>query len=140
TALALAVNTAFIVYRSVEAYTPFMTRHEHVTPHSGIIALVVALTAFAMWAFTCTRLQYVRWGWLTTAGAITYPLYLVHERFGWWVIETLRDHGWAPWPSVFGAIAAVSLLATALYRWVDKPGGRGFRRLVERQLREGGVA
>lgn len=135
TALALGMNVAFIIYRSADAYTPFMDRTDEITPHSGIVTAVLLVTAFAMWAFSCTRLQYVRWGWLTTAGALTYPLYLVHERLGWYVIETLRDHGWAAWPAVGGAVVVVAIATVALYRWVDKPFSGHFRRVIERQLR-----
>ena len=35
-------------------------------------------------------LRWANWRWLTVAGALTYPFYLVHEHLGWVVIRVLH--------------------------------------------------
>jgi peptidoglycan/LPS O-acetylase OafA/YrhL len=54
--------------------------------------VVVILTAFfVVMALVAThRLDRVRWPWLTVAGALTYPLYLIHQDIGFTVFTYLR--------------------------------------------------
>lgn len=136
TAIALGFNVAFMLYRGQEVYAGFMTRTDAITAHGGIIAVILLVEVAAVWAFTCTRLQRVSWGWLPFAGALTYPLYLVHERLGWWVIEQLDGRGWSHWPAMLAALATVIVAALLLYRWIDRPLSRRMRQVVERRLRE----
>ena len=135
TTLALGFNLAFMAYQSNGPYAAFMTRTDDITASGGIIAVILLFGVLTIWAFSCTRLQYVRWGWLTTAGALTYPLYLIHERLGWYVIEVLQRHDWAAWPAMLAAVATVFAAAYLLYRCVDVPFSGRLRRAVEHQLR-----
>src|SRR5690606_3376749 len=46
-----------------------------------------AIVIFAFVAVvTITPLKHKGWSWMTYAGALTYPLYLIHEQWGRWVI------------------------------------------------------
>ncbi len=84
-------------------------------------------------AVTLTPLARVRWRWLTVAGALTYPLYLIHESTGRWLISLLRDH--LPRYLVLGVVALVMLVfAYAVHRWVERPIRRPLRRSLERSL------
>lgn len=135
TALTLAFNLAFMAYQSNGPYADFMTRTDDITASGGIIALILLAGVALLWACSCTRWQYIDWRWLTTAGALTYPLYLVHERLGWYVIEVLHRHGWAAWPAMLAAAGTVVLVAYLLYRCIDLPFSGRLRRAVEHQLR-----
>jgi peptidoglycan/LPS O-acetylase OafA/YrhL len=97
-------------------------------PAMAFIGLVFAVMA----AVALGKLDWVRWGWLTTAGVLTYPLYLLHEHIGWVLIAVLREH--LPRYVVLGGVTAAMLLASwLLHRLVEKPGARLLRRLLEKR-------
>jgi peptidoglycan/LPS O-acetylase OafA/YrhL len=65
-------------------------------------------------------LNWVRGSWLTTAGALTYPLYLLHEEIGWAVIARLHDRV-PKWPLVIGLVVAMLVAAWLVHRLVERP-------------------
>ncbi|WP_160165747.1 acyltransferase [Actinoplanes sp. OR16] len=80
-----------------------------------VTGFFVVLTVIAL-GYT-SRIQ---WGWLTTAGALTYPFYLLHENVGWTVIYGLRD--FAPPLVILAAVIAIMLVAAyLLHRLIEKP-------------------
>ncbi|MGW1835399.1 acyltransferase family protein [Streptomyces sp. NPDC002067] len=85
--------------------------------------VVLALAAFG-------PLARIRWRALVTAGALTYPFYLVHQSIGVPVAKGLLQvaPGLGLLPSVAAGLAFALLLSYALYRLVDRPGGRLLRR------------
>jgi peptidoglycan/LPS O-acetylase OafA/YrhL len=58
---------------------------------------------------------------LVALGAISYPLYLVHQQVGTLLIYTLERRGWNGNASVAAAIALALALAYAVHRLVEKP-------------------
>jgi peptidoglycan/LPS O-acetylase OafA/YrhL len=64
--------------------------------------------------------------WFTTLGALTYPLYLVHQNIGWTMIYALRQP-LGPWLAAVAATAAVVALAWLVHRWVERPLGPRIR-------------
>ncbi|WP_265522035.1 acyltransferase family protein [Oerskovia flava] len=119
--------------------------------HSGSIQATrlenstgVAISAGAYWTAiivcfaivalaTLTPLNRISWKWLTTLGALTYPLYLVHTSWGRWVIESLYPHVTAA--VALAAAAGVSLvLAYAIYRFVERPLGPRMRTALMKDL------
>ncbi|MGW7351417.1 acyltransferase family protein [Streptomyces sp. NPDC054784] len=87
----------------------------------GIIA-VVTLGYVLVAAIALGRFQWANWGWLTIAGALTYPFYLVHEHLGWVVVHVLHRHfGLPSWAVLPLAIGALLLLAWLLHRLVERP-------------------
>ncbi|MEU6238164.1 acyltransferase [Kitasatospora sp. NPDC047058] len=82
-----------------------------ITTLSYLVVIVVALG----WA---SRIQ---WRWLTFAGALTYPLYLLHETMGWTALRALYDHGTKPWVAVGIVTAAMLVASQIVHRLVEKP-------------------
>lgn len=80
---------------------------------AGII-LVVALGYLAVLAIALGWLRWANWRWLTVAGALTYPFYLVHEHLGWVVVEVLHRRLGVPSYGTF-ALTVVGMLVLA---WV----------------------
>lgn len=102
-----------------------------ITPQSYWIA-IVACFALVM-AVTLTPLGRLSWRWLTVAGALTYPLYLLHSSWGQWLITQLHPH--LPIMMTFAAVTAVMLAAAYLtYRFVERPLGPRLKRAVARDL------
>ena len=103
-------------------------------------ALVVVTGIFAMMAAVALgRLSAIRWRWLTVAGALTYPLYLLHQYIGWTLIAALRDH--LPRYGTLAVVTATMLLAAwLLHRLVERPVARVLRRRLDQPLPRGDQA
>jgi peptidoglycan/LPS O-acetylase OafA/YrhL len=75
------------------------------------------------------------WGWLSAAARLagpSYALYLVHEPLGGWVIHILSgDLGVSI--ALAGAVAASSLVAWMIWRFVDRPAVPALRRLLSKR-------
>ncbi|RII20857.1 Acyltransferase family protein [Streptomyces sp. YIM 130001] len=88
-------------------------------PSLGIIA-VVTLGFAAVAAVALGLLNRVDRAWLTTAGALTYPFYLVHEHLGWVSVGALhRGLGLPSYATVLGTVALMLGLAWLLNRFVE---------------------
>ncbi|MEV6587739.1 acyltransferase family protein [Streptomyces acidicola] len=97
------------------------------------IVLVVTLGFVAVAAIALGWLNRIDWSWLTVAGALTYPFYLVHEHLGWVVIQALHRGGQLS-SVVTLALTFISmlLLAWLLNRYVEKPLTPWVRRVLNR--------
>jgi peptidoglycan/LPS O-acetylase OafA/YrhL len=84
--------------------------------------LAVVLTSFfIIMALVAThRLDGVRWRWLPVAGALTYPLYLIHQDIGFTSIAYLRHY--VPAGALVVLVYAAMLgLAWLIHRAVERP-------------------
>ncbi|MDY7090419.1 MAG: acyltransferase [Actinomycetota bacterium] len=90
--------------------------------------LIVTLSYAALLLIALGHTDRVQWRWLTVAGALTYPLYLLHSRLGHTVIRAAYEHTTAP---VWLTIAATTLLMLGLawlvHRYVERPLSRRLR-------------
>ncbi|GAA2690341.1 acyltransferase family protein [Actinoplanes palleronii] len=62
----------------------------------------------------------VTWGWLTTAGLLTYPFYLLHEKIGWVLIHQMRDLR-PRYLTLMITVAVMLVAAWLLHRLVERP-------------------
>ncbi|MFJ4976034.1 acyltransferase family protein [Streptomyces coeruleorubidus] len=86
------------------------------------IMLVVTFGFVAVAAIALGWLRWANWRWLTVAGALTYPFYLVHEHLGWVVIHALHRGLGLPSAATFSlTVASMLLLAWLLNQYVEKP-------------------
>ncbi|MBL3667892.1 acyltransferase [Streptomyces sp. M2CJ-2] len=98
----------------------------------GVI-LVVTLGFVAVAAIALGRLNWANWRWLTVAGALTYPFYLVHEHLGWVVIHALhRGLGIGSAETFVLTITAMLALAWLLNRYVEETLPPKIRTLLSR--------
>ncbi|MDI5961561.1 acyltransferase family protein [Streptantibioticus silvisoli] len=84
-------------------------------------AAAVVTACFAVLLLAANhKLDFIQWRWLTTAGAMTYPLYLLHEHLGWIVIDHL--HGFVPsWVLLVATITFFLYAAWLVHRFVERP-------------------
>ncbi|MFF9260373.1 acyltransferase family protein [Streptomyces longwoodensis] len=108
----------------------------HRDPHVIQLIVLVAFAAVAAVAVGWTSRANGRW--LTVAGALTYPFYLIHEHLGWFAIRVLhRGFGLNPYVTITGSILIMLGLAWLLHRCVEKPiGPRLKRALVVRRVED----
>ncbi|UAB98959.1 acyltransferase [Dactylosporangium vinaceum] len=91
----------------------------------GFLA-VVAATALG-W------LRWANWRWLTIAGVMTYPLYLLHQDIGVITIRRLKGQI-EPWALLPIMIAGMLVLAYLGHRLVEKPFAPRLKRLLKASM------
>ncbi|WP_413808990.1 acyltransferase family protein [Streptomyces sp. OE57] len=97
---------------------------------TGIIA-VVAFGYVAVTLIALGKLNWADWRWLTVAGALTYPFYLIHEHLGWVVVWVLHQKLGIPSYGTFALTVLVMLgLAWLLYRFIEQR----FTPMIKRSL------
>ena len=98
-----------------------------------VLGVLVVIMVEAIWAVSSGPLAHLDWRWLTVAGGLTYPLYLVHGQFGFFIIDV--THKTLPPYLVLLIAAGVSLiLATALHYLVEERLHRPMRKAVQAAL------
>src|SRR5699024_929201 len=70
------------------------------------------------------------WRVLTFLGALTYPLYLLHEYFGWALIQVLHP-ALGKWLTLTATVAASLAMAWLVHRFVERPVHRPLRKALE---------
>jgi len=97
--------------------------YEYGTKHHLSWAITVTLTTLAFAVVTAAALgafNWMQWKWLTVAGSLTYPLYLLHQEIGWQLITRVRD--WmGPYPTLATVACTMLLLAYLVHRLVERP-------------------
>jgi peptidoglycan/LPS O-acetylase OafA/YrhL len=96
----------------------------------GVLALCFALIALV----ALGRLSWIHGKWTSVLGAITYPLYLIHQAIGFTVISRLDRH-LNRYVLLTGLILAMTGVAWLIYRIVEKTLGPKVRRALTESLR-----
>ncbi|MFD6532948.1 acyltransferase family protein [Streptomyces sp. NPDC060184] len=87
-----------------------------------VIILIVALGFAAVAAIAVGLLNWMNWKWLTVAGALTYPFYLVHEHLGWVVVTVLHRKLDIPsWATMALTTVCMLVLAWVIHRLIERP-------------------
>ncbi|MFU8850639.1 acyltransferase family protein [Micromonospora sp. SL1-18] len=96
----------------------------HLSPVVGVLLITAFFLVMTVIALGWTAS--IQGRWLTTAGLLTYPLYLLHEYIGWAIIHAVRDV--APRPVVLVAVVLLMLGAAWLvHRLIERPLARMLR-------------
>ncbi|WP_327704550.1 acyltransferase [Streptomyces decoyicus] len=89
---------------------------------TAVIIAVVTLGFALVAAVALGKLHWANWRWLTVAGALTYPFYLVHEHLGWVVVRALHHGiGLPSYATLILTVALMLLLAWVLHRFIERP-------------------
>ncbi|MET9378403.1 acyltransferase family protein [Streptomyces sp. NPDC003035] len=97
--------------------------------------LVIAIGFLAIAAVALGFLDRIQWRWLKTAGAITYPLYVIHMAVGITLIHHFRDQV-APLPLVASVTAAMLVASWVIHRFVERPLSKRLRSGMRRGVQE----
>lgn len=99
-----------------------------------VILLIVTFAYVSVAAVALGWLRRVNWRWLTFAGALTYPFYLIHEHLGWFAIRVLhRYFGLPAGVTLVVSVGSMLVLAWLIHRLVEKPLGPRIKRTMKRQ-------
>ncbi|SCL27610.1 Peptidoglycan/LPS O-acetylase OafA/YrhL, contains acyltransferase and SGNH-hydrolase domains [Micromonospora rhizosphaerae] len=85
---------------------------------------------FALMAAVALGWLRVDWKWLSVAGALTYPLYLIHQYVGWTILAKLADLPYLPLR--LGLVAFMLAAAWCIHRFVERPMARRMRPALAR--------
>jgi peptidoglycan/LPS O-acetylase OafA/YrhL len=99
---------------------------------ASVMACVTAAFVLVA-AATLSPLARLSGRWTAFLGSLTYPLYLVHENWGWIIIRALHPRV-GHLPALVIATACVLVAAWAIHRFVERPLGPRLRELVRRGL------
>ncbi|MFD5422013.1 acyltransferase family protein [Streptomyces sp. NPDC127069] len=94
--------------------------------------LVITLCYAVMAAVALGRLDRINWRRLSAAGAMSYPLYLLHQQAGLTMLRQWhRDV--EPWTLLLSAMAVMLLVSWLIQRFVERPAARALKRFLERR-------
>ncbi|MEW1954927.1 acyltransferase [Terrabacter sp. NPDC080008] len=118
--LLVAYNWAIIVGLTGRYFPSGVDKKTHHQASLWVTLIVITVSILLVAACTSRVARRVQWRWLTTAGALTYPLYLLHEHWGWFFISHIR-HWVSPVVTLVVVTAACLLMAWLIHRWVERP-------------------
>lgn len=100
-----------------------------------VIILIVTLGFVAVAAIGVGLLNWMNWKWLTVAGALTYPFYLVHEHLGWVAVTVFhRELGIASGLTMALTTVSMLVLAWLIHRLVERPFTPKLRKVLLTQV------
>jgi peptidoglycan/LPS O-acetylase OafA/YrhL len=133
---AVPVAWVLVGVSGVLAYSECTRDARHLTryfeePISPLVAASIVAMFFVIFALLALRkLDSVARPWFFAAGAITYPLYLIHQYIGYALINKLAD---GPLPYVWLLLIVLLMLALSrgLNRFLEVPATRALKRLAQ---------
>jgi peptidoglycan/LPS O-acetylase OafA/YrhL len=104
-----------------------------------IAVAAIVVSVFAIMTLVALRLtRKVARPWFVALGALTYPLYLIHDRVGV-VLFNRFDSVVHRWVLLFGVAALMAAVAWAINRFVEKPFAPVFKRALNALVRRVGL-
>ncbi|AEV88470.1 O-acetyltransferase oatA [Actinoplanes sp. SE50] len=104
-------------------------------------AVIITVAYAVMLAIALGWTDRIRWAWLSTAGALTYPFYLLHQRLGYTFIRHTYQATHLPvWLLVAIAIGLLLGLSWLVHRLIEKPLAARLRSGLRQSLTELRVA
>jgi peptidoglycan/LPS O-acetylase OafA/YrhL len=141
--LLVGMNAILAVQSQLASQVTSLTEDTGVAVSKALVAALLVGCFAAVAVVTMTPVARLDWKWLTTLGALTYPLYLVHEYWGWWIISRLHE-AVGPYLALLAAVAFSTALACAILYGVERRFAEPLRGAVLRSLlpepRTGGEA
>jgi peptidoglycan/LPS O-acetylase OafA/YrhL len=127
--IAVAMSTGLAVALVVPSRAAVLERTTGYAPSTVLLGAAVVACVAAVGVVALTRVSRWEHAGLVTLGALTYPLYLLHEYWGLAVIRALTVHVPAA-VALAAALAVVTAMAWVVHRYVEVPCGPRLRRLT----------
>lgn len=85
----------------------------------NVCVAIIILMFVVVAVLTLTPIRGRGPAWLTYAGALTYPVYLMHENWGWWIISWANPQ-FGKWVALLLALAFTFISAALIERYVER--------------------
>ncbi|KRF23265.1 hypothetical protein ASG95_00640 [Phycicoccus sp. Soil803] len=118
--LVLGYASACLLGRTAAEFSTDARATTGMHPSLTVNLVVQAVSILAVGLCATPAVSRLDWRWLSTAGSLTYPLYLLHEYWGWYVIHLVHPH-FGKWTTLVAATACCLVAAAAVHRWVERP-------------------
>ena len=86
----------------------------------AVASAIMTVFFLVLLAAALGKLNWVRGRWLVTAGAVTYPVYLIHQQIGETILRSLLPYV-SPWPLIILMFTFVVALAWMIHQFVERP-------------------
>lgn len=126
-------NVLLALPGSVPRLASMIERNTGTTPSSTLLAVLVVCCFVTVVVLVLTPLKDRGGEWLVALGWLTYPLYLLHEFWGWWFIS-LAYPTLGRWETLTVATVLAVGLAAVVHHGVEKPLGPRLRALLVKAL------
>ncbi|NKY40913.1 acyltransferase family protein [Cellulomonas septica] len=131
--LVVAANTVLAVLLVVPSRAAVLARTTGYAPSELLLGVGVVVCVALVACAVLTPLARARATWCVTLGALTYPVYLVHDYWGLYVVHLTAPH--VPTAVALAlAVGAALVLAWLVHRCVELPCGPRVRRWSEQAL------
>ncbi|WP_293996117.1 acyltransferase family protein [Sphaerotilus sp.] len=98
---------------------------------SGWVVAAVLTLCFAVFAWIAAGRWRLRGSWVTRwIGALTYPVYLVHQNIGYLLLEAWKPSGLGLGLRLAGVVVVVLGVSVLIHRGVERPLGPRLRRWI----------
>jgi peptidoglycan/LPS O-acetylase OafA/YrhL len=133
--LLLGVNFMFAAHQATTGQFRQVQEFSRQSYPDLVCWLIIAALFAVVAAVTLTKLNRISLAGLSAAGALTFPLYLIHEYWGWWFISILNPV--LPQKAVL-VVAILLCLAMAwlIRKYIEAPLGPVLRRSVQAGLQQ----
>ncbi|MFJ3218149.1 acyltransferase family protein [Kitasatospora sp. NPDC086801] len=131
-----ALLWAIVVFSFLEGqYFVIANYHGHALSYRGepapVWPVVALLSLFyvLMAGVALGWFRKINWRWLPAAGALTYPLYVLHENIGWSITSRLQ-HKVPAAALVVGLVAGMLVAAWIVNRVIERPVSKKLRKVL----------
>ncbi|MEV6972915.1 acyltransferase [Kitasatospora sp. NPDC093806] len=100
----------------------------------NVMAAVVTLAFALVLGAALGLFDWVQWKWLTIAGALTYPLYLIHQEIGWTLIHYLLTKDFGVEAALATTLVAMLVTAWLIHRLVERPVSTILKNALDRSM------
>jgi peptidoglycan/LPS O-acetylase OafA/YrhL len=120
--LVIAANAVLGFHHAVERMEHQAADVVHQDLHAWVVGVILLCGSGVVLAAASGSLDWVRWGWVSWAGALTYPVYLLHDRMGLGLIHWLYvDNDVSAYAVVPVTLVATLVAAWLVHRFVERP-------------------
>lgn len=115
----VALSFAMSQHTVMQTWRQTLEHVGHNIPGWGV-AVIITVFYVMMAGVSLGWFRRIDWRWLPAAGALTYPLYLLHQYIGWEIFRLFQPSV-DRWVLLGSTLAAVLALAHLVHRWVERP-------------------
>ncbi len=116
---------------SVSSRTASLEHNYHVAYDMGIVVGILTLFFLLFLAISLDKTRLIRYRFMLYLGVVTYPLYLIHDRIGFVLLQRLSGTA-DPYLLVATVAVGMVLLAYILHKTVEQPFALLLKRTLDR--------